>query len=163
MVARVLRLLHILGAIGLIGALAACMAIMTRSTPASWAEFVVQRRDLDAVTSLILMPSLGLVLVSGLLSMAATPAYMGARWAWIKALSGLGMFEGTLVSVVGSARRAAELAAAGPLEPDSALALQEALRVEHGGQRLVLLLALANVVLAVWRPSLTRRPANATP
>ena len=157
MVARLLKLVHLLGAIGLLGALVACMAIMARSAPTSWAEFAVERRDIAAVTSGVLMPSLGVVLASGLFSMAATPSYISARWAWLKALLGLGMFEGTLLSVVGTARRAAELAAAGPLQPDSLASLNEALRIEHGGQRLVLGLTLANVLLAVWRPRLTRR------
>ena len=52
------------------------------------------------------------MLVSGLLAIAARDAYKNAGWAWIKALLGIVAFEGTLLTIVGTGRKAAEQAAA---------------------------------------------------
>jgi hypothetical protein len=66
------------------------------------------------------------------------------------------MFEGTLVTVAGSARHAAELSAlAAAGHPDPAQ-LAQVLRTESGSLWLLLTLALGNIVIAVWRPRLSR-------
>ncbi len=45
-----------------------------------------------------------------LAAVAANDAYKNAAWAWLKALFGISMFEGSLLTVVAGARRAALLA-----------------------------------------------------
>ena len=54
---------------------------------------------------------MGIVVVSGLIALAATRSYINAAWAWVKALLGLSVCEATLL-IVGSSHRQAELAAA---------------------------------------------------
>ncbi len=68
------------------------------------------------------------------------------------------MFEGTLLTIQASARRAAELSAlaASTATPDPS-ALEPLLRTERGGLWLMLALCFANVVLGVWRPRIGRR------
>ena len=98
----------------------------------------------------MLLPSLALVLVTGLLAIAATRGYHDAGWAWVKALLGLGLFEATLVTV-GANSRQAELAAAAA-DPNLLASL---LHSERNTLLLLLGISVANVVLAVWRPKLT--------
>jgi hypothetical protein len=120
------------------------------ANPSSADAFMVARQVFDAIARYLLIPSMAVVVVSGLLALAATRAYLDAGWAWLKTVLGLSVFEATLV-VVGAERKQAEfLAAAG----DPA-ALEVLLRAERHTLWLLVALSVANVVLAVWRPRLT--------
>lgn len=157
---RLLKALHEIGAIGVMGALATCVVLAWTAPTDSPVGYAAVRQGIAEVSKWILVPSLAIVVVSGLLSMAVTDAFHDAGWAWLKALLGLAMFEGTLLTVSGSARRAAELsaeAAAGQADPAQLAAV---LRTEWGGLWLLLALSLANIVLAVWRPRFSRRAAD---
>ena len=155
---RLLKFLHEISAIGVGGALAAMLVLVATAPQDSLAEYAAVRRVITFVTDWLLVPSLAIVLISGLLAIAFNRAFHNAGWAWVKALLGIAMFEGTLLAITASARRAAELSAmAAAGEPDAA-ALAEVLRTEWGGLWLILVLSVANVVLAVWRPRLMRRP-----
>jgi uncharacterized membrane protein YgdD (TMEM256/DUF423 family) len=158
MISRMLKLLHQLGAIGMMGALAACVVLVAVAPRESLVEYAAFRQGIEAVTRILLVPSLALVLVSGLLAIAVNRAYHNAGWAWIKAVLGIVMFEGTLLTIQASARRAAELSAlaASTATPDPA-ALEPLLRTERGGLWLMLVLCFGNVVLAIWRPHIGPR------
>lgn len=93
---------------------------------------------------------MAVVAVSGLITLVATRAYMDAGWAWVKALLGLSVFEATLV-VVSSSNKEAEFTAAAA----SPAVLDALLPAERNTLWLLIVLSIANVVLAVWRPRLT--------
>lgn len=147
---RSLKALHEISAIGVGGGLAACLVIGMTARIASPVEFAVARQAIAAIARYVLLPSLAVVLVTGLLAIAATRAFHDAGWAWVKALLGLSVFEATLVTV-GASTRQAELAAAAA---DPGL-LASLLHSERNTLLLLLGLSVANVVLAVWRPRLT--------
>jgi hypothetical protein len=144
------KVLHELASIGFGGALAACLVINAVANPASPAEFTAAREAFSAIAKYLLVPSMAVVVVSGLIALAATRAYMDSGWAWLKALLGLSVFEATLV-VVGSSSRQAEFIAAAA-QP---AALEALLRAERNTLWLLIALCVVNVVLAVWRPRLT--------
>ncbi len=146
------KVLHEVGSIGYGGALAACLVIDHVAVRGSAPELLAARRAFAAIAQYVLLPSMAIVVVSGLLAMLATRAYLDAVWAWVKALLGLSVFEATLL-VVGSGQKQAELAAA-VVDPAKLDAL---LRAERGTLWLLLAVSVANVVLAVWRPRLTVR------
>jgi len=155
---RTLKFLHELSSIGVIGSLAAYLVLVWTADFGSPVEYAAVRRGIDAVCKWILMPSLAVVLISGLLAIVATRSYMDARWAWIKALLGISMFEGTLGAVVTNARRGAQLSAKvaqGNADPQI---LADVVRSEWMGVWTIMALAIANVVLGIWRPRFTRRP-----
>jgi hypothetical protein len=157
---RLLKFLHEIGAIGVMGALAACLVLVIHAPEQSLVEYAAWRQGIAAITRYMLVPSLALVLISGLLAIAVNRAYHDAGWAWLKALSGVSMFEGTLLTVQASSQRAAELSAQAAAGAGDPALLAAAVRTEWGGLWIILGLSVANIVLAVWRPRLSRRPAR---
>jgi hypothetical protein len=154
---RLLKILHEMGAVGVVGSFAACIVIILTAPPQqSLIGYAAARQSVAAICKWLLVPSLAAALISGLLAIAANRAYMDAGWAWVKALLGISMFEGRLVTVTASARHAAQLSAlAAAGSPDPAQ-LAEVLRTEWGGLWILLVLSLANIVLGVWRPRFGR-------
>ncbi len=155
---RALKFLHTMGAIGFCGALAALLALhASLPDPARLEQFAAVRISMGAVATWLLLPSMGLVVVSGLLAMAFGDNFHSAGWAWAKLATGVLVFEGTLVAVQGPMERAARDARAalgGELSP---LELVAALRAEWGSLWVILGVAIINVVLGVWRPRFSRR------
>lgn len=158
MISRLLKALHELGAIGVMGALAASLALLLSAPQHSLEGYAAIRRGMDAIARWMLVPSLALVLISGLLSIAANRAYMDAGWAWIKALLGIAMFEGTLLNIQATGRKVMELSEAAVASGQSdAVALAPLLRTEWLGLWTILALSFVSLLLAVWRPRLRRR------
>ena len=155
---RVLKLLHTLAAIGLTGALAAYIVLLaTAPDPLSLEAYAAVRHGIERIGTWLLLPSLLVVLTSGLLSIAVHRPYMKARWAWLKALLGLSLFEGTLVGIQGPAEHAAAVTAKAVAGEIDAARVPELLHDEWRTLWFILALAVINVVLAIWRPRLRRR------
>lgn len=154
---KALKFLHTLASCGIIGALLAYGVLLLKAPQDTALKYADLRITIDALCQYVLLPSLGIALVSGLLSMAVHKPFQEKRWVWIKALLGLSMFEGTLAIINSKANYAAKLAAkiaAGEAEPG---ALASALSTEWSSIALIMALSIANIVLGVWRPSLARR------
>lgn len=145
-----LKVLHEIAGIAFGGGLAACLVINLLAPRASPAGFAAAREAFAAIAHYVLVPSMAVVVVSGLLAIAATRPYLDAGWAWLKALLGLSVFEATLVTVGASSKQAELVAAAA--DPAVLAAL---LQSERNTLWLLIALSAANVVLAVWRPRLT--------
>ena len=156
---RFLKFVHTVGAIGVLGALAAHLVLVAVAPGDSPAAFAAVRTGIHAISRLILLPSLLLVLVSGLLAMAIHRPFMDARWAWAKAFTGIAMFEGTLNAVQSNATRGAQLAARALEGNGDPQALAALLHHEWMGLWTIGAIAMANVALGVWRPRL--RPKSA--
>lgn len=157
---KAIKFLHSLASCGLIGALAGYMIVLIASpqdTPAAYADM---RQSINALSNYLLLPSLAVALVSGLVSMIVQPVFLERRWVWVKALSGLAMFEGTLAIIGAKANHAAEVSiqiAEGTAKPD---ALDTALAYEWYSLAFITALAVANIALGVWRPRLGKRHAQ---
>jgi hypothetical protein len=156
MLKRLLKILHEIGAVGVMGSFAACLVLVLKGPTQPLVAYAAVGQAIAAITQWLLLPSLVLVLLSGLLAIAATSAFQNAAWAWVKALLGLSLFEGTLVTINANARRAAELAALAASGQGDAAQLAQTLRTQCGALWLLLALSLVNIVLAVWRPRLYR-------
>jgi len=144
-----------MGAIGLMGAMASLIVLMNVAPPpTSLAGLAVMRGAMAEIATWIYFPSLMLTLVAGLLAIAVNPAYHNAGWAWAKLASGVLLFEGGLVSVLGPIQEEARRSA-------SALAGHPAMiTASYGAERnaiwALLAITTANVVLGIWRPRLMR-------
>ncbi len=148
-----------MGAIGFMGAMASLLALMSVTPPpAALAGYALMRGAMAVVATWVLFPSLALTLIAGLLAIAVNRAYHNAGWAWAKLVTGVLIFEGGFVYVLGpiqeEARRSADVLA-GHLDP---AALTGSYGAERGTIWVLLVVATANVVLGVWRPRLTRIP-----
>lgn len=145
------------------GAACAQLVLSHAADGLSPADYATMRHASAMICRIILVPSLALVLVSGLFAMAARKAFMNAGWAWIKAGLTFVVFEGTLMAVSGptqvAAKVSAEIAAG---DPTHAVRLTEVVSHERGGLVVVLLLSVVNIALAVWRPRSRRRRASTT-
>ncbi len=155
---QILKFLHTLGAIGMMGAMASLGVMLLFAPPATaLAEYAALRVAMGAVAKWVFMPSLGVTLIAGLLAIAASPAFHNAGWAWVKAASGILIFESGFIGVRGPMQREAEdslKAIAGQFDP---ALLGVSLGAEKMTIWILLAVSVANVVLGVWRPYLIRR------
>jgi len=153
---KTIKFAHTVGALGLTGALVVHL-ILLRGAPDPYLDingYHAIRTAIDTVARYVLLPSLTLVLISGLGSLAVHQPFRDQRWVWAKVILGLSIFEGTLVSVQGPAQRGAALTGrvmAGDIDIGQML---EGMHDERGAIYVVLTVAITNVVLAVWRPRL---------
>lgn len=157
---RALKFLHEISAVGVIGSFAACLVLVATAPAHSLVGYAAVRAGIAAIAKWLLVPSLALVLISGLLAIAVNRAFHNAGWAWVKALLGISMFEGTLITVGSGARRAAELSEAAVNGRGNATELSQVLHSEWGTLWFLLFLTVVNIVLAVWRPRFSRRAST---
>ncbi len=154
---KTMKFLHTVSSAGLIGGLFAYGVLLVYAPQDTLARYADMRQSIVHVSNYVLVPSLAIALVTGLLSMAVHPPFQEKRWAWIKALLGIGMFEATLGIIGSKADYAAKISlkiASGEAEAD---VLKSALSTEWSSLFAIMALSIANVVLGVWRPVLARR------
>jgi hypothetical protein len=155
---RFLKFSHTIGAIGMMGALACLLALLWFAPPPAAPEgYAAARAGMGAVAKWVFMPSLGLTLVAGLLAIAASPGFHNAGWAWVKAATGILLFESGFVGVLGPMEAEAARSANALAGGEVAAGAMPAFAPERNVLIVLLLLSVANVVLGVWRPRLVRR------
>ena len=152
---KAVKFLHSLAACGMIGALAGYLVLLRYGPQDNAAAYADTRQAIVALCDYILMPSLIVVLVSGFVSMLVHKPYMNKGWVWAKALTTIGIFEATLAVVQSKARDGAEVAAKIAQGATDAGALAEFSR-EWQAIGVVLTLAVANVLVGVWRPKIEK-------
>jgi hypothetical protein len=159
-VRRFLKFLHTIGAIGLMGAMAALLVLLSAAPPpASIAGYALIRGAMGDIATWIFFPSLALTLIAGLLAIAFNKGYQNAGWAWVKAASGILVFEAGFVGVLGPMQREAEqsaMALAGQIDP---AALATTLTAERGTLWVLLVVSVVNVIFGIWKPRLTHLPS----
>ena len=154
---QAIKFLHTLSSCGLIGALVAYMLVLWKAPQESVAQYADLREIISLIARYILVPSLGISLVSGLLSMMVHKPYQERRWAWAKAFLGFAMFESTLAITQAKAIDAAELAAQIAKNENVEAAqklLGEALHSEWNVLWAILAISAAQTALGIWRPKL---------
>lgn len=158
-VRRLIKFLHTIGAIGQIGAMA-CLLVLLSFVPAptQLSEYATMRGAMGGIATWIFLPSLGLVLISGLLAIALNRAYHSAGWAWAKLLSGILVFEWGFAAVQGPMQQEAEQSARALAHEVDPATLAMTVNAEWNSLWVLLAVATANVILGIWRPRLTRLP-----
>ncbi len=152
---RLLKVFHTLAAAGFAGGLAALLVVVLVAPAASDPGHGALTAVMAKVAAWVVGPSMVLTVVSGLLSMAANPAFYEAGWVWVKAATGILVLEGGL-HVLGpiqeEAKRAASLVAGAP-DPK---ALAQLMASEGNTMWVLLAVSAANIALGVWRPRFMR-------
>jgi hypothetical protein len=161
---KILKIAHTIAACGIIGGLVCYMVILLYAPQDTALRYADIRQTIDTLCRYVLLPSLAIALISGLLSMAVHRPFQDTMWAWIKALLGIGMFEGTLAIVHAKADTAARLSLKIAEATGDTAALNDSLSAAIASEWTtlwaILALSVANVVLGVWRPSFRRRSAS---
>jgi hypothetical protein len=159
---RWMKFLHTMGAIGLMGAMAALIVLVILiPEPTALEAYANHRAIMGKIAEWLLLPSLGLVLVSGLWSMAMTPAFQVAGWVWIKLATGILVFKGVLLSIQGPAEQEARLSAEALAGLTDVAQLGLRIGEEWGALWVMMVVGVANVVLGVWRPRMSKRHREA--
>jgi hypothetical protein len=152
-----LKFLHSLGAAGMTGALLVHLILLSISPePVALAAYSATRAAIAAVTTWLLLPSLTLMLVSGLLAIAAYPPFGNLAWVWVKLALSLSIFQPVLMWVHGPAVLQAQLAAAAIVH-GVPVDITMAVRNEQAMLWVIFAVCVANIVLAIWRPRFSRR------
>ena len=154
---QAIKFLHTVSSCGLIGALLGHMLLLWRAPQATAEDYAMLREMISLIARFILVPSLGISLVTGLLAMLVHRQYQQKRWAWAKALLGLSMFEATLAVTQSKAVAAAELTARiakGDNVLEAQRLLAEAIHSEWNVLYAILALSFAQTALGIWRPKL---------
>lgn len=150
---RGVKFLHTLTGLGLVGGLGAYMLVLWAGPGVESVEaYAAMRQSLAAVSKWLILPSMLGVILSGLLAMALNFRYMESPWVWLKLLSGVLVFEGSLGAVDGPAKSAAILSTRAVNGEIDAAALAAGVRDEWTGFWTLLFLSAANIALATWRP-----------
>jgi hypothetical protein len=157
-VRRLLKFLHTLGAVGLMGAMAAFLVALLGPEPSSLAGRTAVLGVMAAIATWVFLPSLVITLISGLLAMVASPGYLDAGWAWMKASTGILMFEGGFTAVVGPIQQAGRTSAAALAGHADPATVALAVGSERNTLWVLLAVALANIALGVWRPRMPQIP-----
>lgn len=154
---RFMKFVHSASSIGLTGGLATYMLVLWAGPEiTSLSEYSAMRESLAMVAKWLLVPSMMVVLVSGLWAMAIHYPYHEAPWVWLKALSGILIFEATLASIDSPSQAAAKAALSAVNGEIGPVRLAELVRDEWGAWWMILFLNLANVALATWRPRFSK-------
>ena len=152
---KFVKFLHTLAACGMIGAGAGYLILLHYGPHETASQYASTRQAISALCDYLLVPSLGIVLVSGFVSMLAHKPYQQKGWVWIKALTTIGVFEATLAVVQSKATYGADIALKIAKGEADVSALNE-LNGEWGAISIVLGLAITNVLIGVWRPRIEK-------
>lgn len=159
---RTLKLFHEIGTVGVMGVVSVQLVLAWTGTTMEPAEHAVLRKAILTMDYVLLLPSLALVLLSGLFAWGFNKSYHSADWVLIKAVMTPLILEATFIAVYGPAQHAATLTsrlASG--DADAASAFVHNFRHEQVGLWVVFFMFTANIWLAIWRPRRRSRKAEA--
>ncbi len=123
--------------------------------------YAALRQLMADISGWVIVPSMGVILASGLFAMSVHYPFQEARWVWMKAVSGIIIFKTTFFSLDAAASDAAEaarLALGGELTVTELVATVDDQWIAWW---MLLILAGLNVVFAIWRPRLRGTKAGA--
>ncbi|MBN8873867.1 MAG: DUF2269 family protein [Rhodospirillales bacterium] len=158
---RFLKTLHLLGLTLFLGSVFGHIVASRVGGAIGDAAFLTARADIEASTSLLTLPGLGLALLSGIALIWLAPA----RRAWMGLHAGLATVIAllTLLVIAPAGRRVLSATTALAQGQGTIDAVHAALTTEHLAGAVNVVLALAVLALGVCKPALRRRSAHRAP
>lgn len=154
---KLFKFLHTAGTAGMAGGIIAYLVVLAHAPEITNLEaYLKVRESIAFLASGIVVPSMTVVLASGLLAMAIHRPFHDAPWVLIKAVSGILIFEATLASIDSPAKRALAATERALSQEIDAAELAALVRDEWVALWVILGLAAANVALGIWRPRFRR-------
>ncbi len=154
MFSRLIKIAHLLALAGFAGGLASTLLLSDFAESAPPSVLAALRMSIAALGESLVVPSLVLLILTGMLLVVARPQLVRARWLWAKTALTVVIAVIALAVVHPAITRAALLAAEGVLGTPALDEMARAFSTERVWGVVVLLLSAAAVVLAVWRPRL---------
>lgn len=150
------KLLHLAGLVGLAGGLVVSLVLADTVDATSPSGTATVHAAIALVSGAVIVPSLVVVLLTGMLLVVARPQLIGARWVWLKAVLGVATGAVVLLALQPAVRAAAAIAAGGALGERPMGPLASVVQAEHGAAWATLALVAAAVAIAIWRPRFGR-------
>ena len=149
---KTMKILHTVGAAGLAGGLLVHFVLLIDAQSKAAETYVSLRLAILDISDYVIFPSMAICLLAGLLGMMVHRPFQEKGWVWLKAALGILVVKGIITIV--SAKAVSGLNLANEIVAGTAgtAALSEPLFYERWTIIIMLLLALANIVLGVWRP-----------
>ncbi|MEO0883310.1 MAG: DUF2269 family protein [Pseudomonadota bacterium] len=147
-----LKIIHSVAACGMIGGLGCYLVLLIVGVPETPAAYADLRTSIRIISNFVILPSFALVAASGLLSMVVHEPFLSKGWVWLKAMTGILLFEGVL-GLIGSKASVAEKKAAEIANGTAPLSdLESLVAFEWATLGIVMAISVVNVILGVWRP-----------
>lgn len=163
---KALKFCHHLSSCGMAAGLIGYAFLLVKGPQGSPAELAHLRAMIAQLSNWVLVPSLGLALVSGLLAIVVHRPFQDLRWVWVKALIGMTLFESTLAVIQSKANDGAVIAAQLAEGKGSREDLQLILASEWTALYAISALVVASIAIGTWRPSFrfasAKSPVQAT-
>jgi hypothetical protein len=149
-----LKFCHHLSSCGMAAGLIGYAFLLLKAPQETSAQVAELRMMVSQLANYVLVPSLGLALVSGLLAIVVHRPFQENRWVWVKALIGLTLFESTLAIVQSKANDGALIAAQLADGKGAREDLQVIVASEWTALYAITALVIASIALGTWRPAL---------
>lgn len=151
---RLLKFCHHLSSCGMAAGLIGYAFLLLKAPQETSTQVAELRMMISQLANYVLVPSLGLALVSGLLAIVVHRPFQEHRWVWVKALIGLTLFESTLAVVQSKANDGALIAAQLADGKGTREDLQTIIASEWTALYAITALVIASIALGTWRPAL---------
>jgi hypothetical protein len=153
---NVIKLLHYASLVGLAGGILVSLVLADTIDATSPSATASMHAAIALICGALIVPSMVVMLLTGMLLVVARPHLIGARWVWAKAALGVVTGAVILLALQPAVKAAASMAATGargdaPLGPLAAVVASE-----HAAAWWILGLVLVAMVVAVWRPQFGR-------
>ena len=156
---NLLKLLHYASLAGLGGGIVVILVLLDTIDATSPAAVASMHTAIALVCGGLVVPSLIVLLLTGMLLVVARPQLINARWVWAKAFVGLIVAATLLAGFQPLVNALASMASTGALgTPPGPLA--DTVETERWAAYLTLANVVAAMAIAVWRPRLGRPAAE---
>ena len=157
---NLLKLLHYASLAGLGGGIVVILVLLDTIDATSPAAVAGMHATIALLCGGLVVPSLVIVLLTGMLLVVARPQLISARWVWAKAFFGVIVAATLLAGFQPLVLALASMSATGAIGDAPPGPLASLVETERLAAYLTLVNIAAAMVIAVWRPRLGR-PASA--
>lgn len=158
---NLIKLLHYASLVGLAGGIIVSLVLADAIDVTSPSATASIHAAIALICGALVVPSMVVMLLTGMLLVVARPHLIGARWVWAKAALGLVTGGVILLALQPAVKAAAAMSATGALGDAAPGPLTSVVASEHAAAWWTLGLVFLAMVLAVWRPRLGRPTARA--
>ena len=149
---NLIKRLHYASLVGLAGGIVVSLVLADTNDATSPSAAASMHAAIALICSALIVPSMVVMLLTGMLLVVAQPRLIGARWVWAKAVLGVVTGAVTLRALQPAVIAAASMSATGALGEAAPGPLANVVAIESAAAWWTLGLVLVALVVAVWRP-----------